>query len=573
MKYRGNELANRKKILNILMLFFSCMLTGCNSEKQSLTESIVREDSSLSKSEVNDTSESIIKWDEALYQEYEDNLINHDELREANSIYGEKWNDTDEGYREIWGESYFGQLGTYGQVGTEKNIFLEGEPMTGILEAEVIEEDLMGMRIVACDEMGAAQYIYYDSGDVQYFSCRGLEQREWDLPEYVVCYGVFEHPRVSDEYQNEKWKNFKEKCGQKIAGELEEYCIIDNHIYAIDREKEAMADMSDGLPGYVGKWLRQEAKRVCCGMKVTSERFEDAAEMLPQGYFAAHVGVCDLNQDGFEDYVIAVYQSDKEEPLYNRNADDEIWMYLSDGDGNYTKKVLLSDIIFQCATLKFVSEGMLMCENIVGNEGYGIDPCRVDYFYYDKEMEDFCLYKAYQGKNGDILIYDKEALGKLTVEEYYQTQFNELKAGNIYNVLGMDIYCEYIDSRVMSGNINNLDYEMPVIIDVKNNSLLNITEMISKEEMTQICRRGMKDMYRNKLSQDDVEGYVRYIEEAYNEKSEEKVNVYFKITSWGVCIICVYKSESDGESKRNSVMIDKELFINTCLWNYIEPDF
>lgn len=80
-------------------------------------------------------------------------------------------------------------------------------------------------------------------------------------------------------------------------------------------------------------------------------------------------------------------------------------------------------------------------------------------------------------------------------------------------------------------------------------------------------------MYRNKLSQNDVEIYVRYIEEAYDKKSEEKVNVYFKITSCGVCIICVDESGNDGEVKRLSAMLDKEFFINTCLWNYIEPDF
>lgn len=248
-------------------------------------------------------------------------------------------------------------------------------------------------------------------------------------------------------------------------------------------------------------------------------------------------------------------------------------MYLSDLDGNYNKKVLLSNILFQCATLKFVSERMLMCENIVGNEGYGIDPYRVDYFFYDEEMEDFCLYKAYQGKNGDILIYDEAALGKLTVNEYYQTQFNEIKAEDTYNVMGMDIHYEYIDSRVISGRINNLDYEMPVIIDVKSNSLLNIMEVLPKEEMIQICRMGMKDMYRNKLGQNDVEVFVRYIEEAYDENLEEKVNVCFKITSWGVCVICVDELENDGEVTRLSAMLDKELFINTCLWNYIKPNF
>ncbi len=580
MKCRETELTHGVKFLSVLTLFFCWMLTGCNNGKESLAEYIVSEYNCLSEQETGNTSESIIKWDEILYQEYENNLINNDKLREMNFIYGEKCDDTEEGYCELWGESYFGQLGTNGQVGTEKNIFLEGEPMTGILEAEIMEEDQIGMRVVVCDEMGVVEYIYYDLGDLQYFSCKGLEEREGDLPEYVVCYGVFEQNRVSNDSQEEKWKDFKERYGQKIKGDLGEYCIIGNKTYAIDREKKALANMSDALPDYVGKWLRQEAERVCCGIKVTSETFEEVTEMLPQGYFAANIGVCDLNQDGYEDYVITVYQSDKEEPLYNRNANDEIWMHLSDSSGNYNKKVLLSNVLFQCATLKFVSEGMLMCENVVGNEGYEVDPCRMDYFLYDKEMEDFCLYKAYLGEDGYILIYDEGLLGKLTIEEYYQSKFNEIEEKNIYNALGVDIYCEYIDSKVISGSMCNLDYEMPVIIDVKDNSFLNVMEMISKEEMVQICRRGMKSLYRNKLSQNEIETYVRYIEEAYDstknislpsdfEKSEEKVKVYFKITSWGVCIICVDKAKND----EKTVIIDKEFFINTPLWHYIEPNF
>lgn len=171
------------------------MLTGCNSNRESLKENIVSKYSCLSKQETNNTSENIIEWDEDIYQEYKDNLINNNKLREIDSIYGEKWNDTEEGYCELWGESYLGQLGTNGQVGTEKNIFLDGEPMTGILKAEVMEEDLMGMRIVVCDEMGVIEYIYYDLGDWQYFSCKGLEGRNWDLPEYVVCYGFWNRIR------------------------------------------------------------------------------------------------------------------------------------------------------------------------------------------------------------------------------------------------------------------------------------------------------------------------------------------------------------------------------------------
>ena len=558
---------------------------GCNNDRESLSESVERENIFLSEQEANHDSENSVQWNETLYQKYEEYLLNNDELREPYFIAGGKWQDIENSYCELWGESFFGQLGSKGEVGTRGDIFMEGEPITGVLEADKVEKDKIRMRIAVGDEMGIVEYIYCDSGDLQYFSCRGLEERGQDLPEYVMCYGVFDQSQTSDERPEikEAWKGWKDLYCQRIEGNLREYCIIENRIYTIDRENKALMDVTYESTGYVGKWIMQEAERIRCGMMATSEAFECVEEMLPKGYFADKrcFCVCDLNGDGFEDYVIAAYQSEHEEPLYNRYS-DEIWLYLSDVDGEYDRKVLLDGISFQCFTLKFVDGGMLMCEDTFAYEGYFIDPWRTDYFYYDEEKEEFCLYKAYQGNDGEILIYGEETLGEITIQEYYQYYSDEIEGGKQDDKINLDIHMEYVDAKVICGSVDSLGYEIPVIIDSDDYSVLNIMEMIPKEEMVEICRKGMKDRYRNKLDQEELEKYIRYIEDGYNRnkyisflgflgQSIGETGVYYTITPWGVRITFKERQEESEKVEIISVMVDKEFFINTALWYYMEP--
>ena len=106
--------------------------------------------------------------------------------------------------------------------------------------------------------------------------------------------------------------------------------------------------------------------------------------------------------------------------------------------------------------------------------------------------------------------------------------------------------------------------------------------MIPKEEMVEICRKGMKDRYRNKLDQEELEKYIRYIEDGYNRnkyisflgflgQSIGETGVYYTITPWGVRITFKERQEESEKVEIISVMVDKEFFINTALWYYMEP--
>lgn len=117
----------RQKFLSILILFTSGIFMGCNNDRESLSESVERENIFLSEQEANHDSENIVQWNETLYQKYEEYLLNNDELREPYFIAGRKWKDIENSYCELWGESFFGQLGTKGEVGTRGDIFHAGD--------------------------------------------------------------------------------------------------------------------------------------------------------------------------------------------------------------------------------------------------------------------------------------------------------------------------------------------------------------------------------------------------------------------------------------------------------------
>lgn len=86
----------------------------------------------------NEKEEESIKWEKALYQKYEKWLLDNDKCRNSFSIFteGEQCRNNPEIYCELWGESFFGNLGAEGLVGITTDMFSDGEPITGGLIAE-----------------------------------------------------------------------------------------------------------------------------------------------------------------------------------------------------------------------------------------------------------------------------------------------------------------------------------------------------------------------------------------------------------------------------------------------------
>lgn len=496
-----------------------------------------------------------------------------------------------------------------------------------ISEGEKIREytyyDSHKMRYMSCRETEAAE------GDApEYQVCREvLGYRK------LARYGL-EADSVWEESINE--------YVEKIEGEIKEYCIIDHKVYQIDREGQRLLDVTGQLDIYMVKWLEYEAERVSYRMKVTTEAAERVEELLPDGYSLKgdnYVAVCDLNHDGTEDYVaIAGYETVAYEG-YTFTAGD-MWMFLSDGVGGYDRKILAAGL-YHCS-MEFVADGVLMCENWVERGNYGPEPWETDYFVYDRGDEDFYISKAQQCNESAVLMESRETIGEIAIGDYYRYGLNYnglsssweireyrifLEEGNYisfadsacyknvdqekerfvndeifrienivseglrsyfnemdYIMIGTDI--RYLSPRIFSGCIRgdvkleeeHFPYNMPIIMDVENGEILDITEMISKEEMLRICHLGMKDLFRNVLAGEDAVRVLRLIEEEYENAcrvtssgevlmSMNERRISFFVTAWGVQMLGI---DAEGTI---SVRLDKEDFYDTPLWYYMEPDY
>ena len=424
-------------------------------------------------------------------------------------------------------------------------------------------------------------------------------------------------------------------------GEVTEYCVVDNHVYRIDRENKQFHDVTGQTESYMVQWLQYEKERAYYGMKVTDEAVEKVKGLIPDGYrlkWETDIAVCDLNHDGEDDYVASIYDPKymTEDEFYY--AAEDLWLFLSDGDGRYIKKQLVEDDL-KCLKLQFVGDGVLMCENMFGMEKYG-EPVRRDYFLYDDATENFYLDKVCQCElYSGILIEDRTTLESLRIDTYYRSGRSENIsrgwAAGFYNVYPEDgreaefdkdvIYrnadkemekkvndkafemelaaaecllrefdedirinscLKYLNPHIYGGYIEGtvrkkegyVQYYVPVIIDLESGEFLDITDLISKEELIGICQKGMNDKYRNELSEEETERGIRLIEDKYEDAfrvtssgelimTTEESWICLEITSWGVQVT--------GEDDAGGITfwLDKEYFIDTPLWHYMEPDF
>lgn len=127
---------NKKKVLGIcifcallfLLLYASIRKTNKNTYNNSNIEYVF-----TLEQKHNEKEEESVKWEKAPYQKYEKWLLNNDSSRNSCSIFteGEQWRNNPEVYCELWGESFFGNLGADGLVGIKADMFSEGEPITG----------------------------------------------------------------------------------------------------------------------------------------------------------------------------------------------------------------------------------------------------------------------------------------------------------------------------------------------------------------------------------------------------------------------------------------------------------
>ncbi len=166
-----------------------------------------------------------------------------------------------------------------------------------------------------------------------------------DIHECQMCDNSLIYSDIDPEDATGKdmWKERLERLVQE-GNDNREYCVINNRLYEINREEETLQDITEEIEYYMARWLIKEAERVYFRMKITSEVKETIKKLLPEDYsLSKHVAVCDLNHDGWEDYLAVVFRNvDVQKADKNIFSDSsELWLLLSEGDGSYKKKVLL----------------------------------------------------------------------------------------------------------------------------------------------------------------------------------------------------------------------------------------
>lgn len=637
------------KILpGVFILLSLGTLTGCAEQKEQSNAITIglKDEKEISNGLIEDKEleENSLRASE-LYQEYSSKLQEIDQKREECSILNNKgWEYAKDGYCELITETMFGMC-----EGNNYNWWKdELNRMNGILAAEETTDEGgssgFGMRIAVAEKEEIWEYGYfeYEHPGMIYITCRRPAGKEEDVAEYQVCEEVLYYGKVSKDSPEDcaEWEKRLSGYEEKMNGETIEYCVMDGHIYQIDREQEQFLDMAGQVPEYMAKWLKREKERVYYAMKVTSEAVEKAKALLPAGYSLQDEGgiaVCDLNHDGMDDYVVSALCSadSSSETMYMQPED--LFLFLSDGDGDYKEKTLVNGRIC-CYRLEFVADGMLLCENIMEIYNYG-DPLKIDYFFFDAEKEDFYIDKVYQCKRGmKVLMEEKQSIGDFPVGEYYGGMEHEAGSGwepvpseTIHFANGKDVVLEddviyrnaneeiakkvndsayevkaaiadrlmkefeeditirsdvnYLGSSVYSGYMvgtvwessGSIDFHVPLIMDLNSGEVLDITELMAKTDMVKVCQKGMKDKYRNELSGEEAERGIRLIETEYERAirvtqskelilAEENNWVYFEVIACGLRVV--------GEDDAGPVqfVLDKEYFIDTPLWQYMEPN-
>ncbi|MCM1252651.1 MAG: hypothetical protein NC321_07500 [Clostridium sp.] len=616
-----------KKRITLFLAALSLMIcTGCAEQKQE--------------------TEAILQRESVLYQKYSDTLQEMGKYHEKYAIFGENgWENAKDCYREVLSETIFGMCAHNNN--DDKNPKNE---MRGILAAQDLWYDGFGLRIAVSEADEVWEYGYYEDydTDMKYITCRKTGAKEGDMPEYQLCEEVLNHGKVSGrdyitsagDYHEAQWTEWLDKYGQMIDGEVTEYCVVDNHVYRIDREKEQFHDVTGQTESYMAQWLQSEKEKAYYGMKVTDEVMEKIKELIPDGYrlrMEPCIAVCDLNHDGEDDYVAVTMNMEHEKFWHTTEA---LWLFLSDGVSGYTKKLLLEGWL-ECYQLDFVGDGVLMCWNMYGMD-FEKPMRRRENFLYDEAAQEFYLDKVCQCELGSgVLIEDRTTLERIGIGSYYRSKKSDnissdwasdsyhvyheerkvefdraviyrnadkemgktvndkifeievaiaerllfdkdIKINSSLNYLNPHIYGGCIAGSVWnnesSAYLDSLHFYLPVIIDLESGEFLDITDLLSKEEFIEICQKGMKDRYRIELSEEEMERGISLIQDRYEDAfrvtssgelilTTEESWICLEITSWGVQV--TGKDDAGGIS----FWLDKEYFIDTPLWHYMEPDF
>lgn len=416
------------------------MLLGACSSSNSKTQMAISEEATLDtdrQKEVVDESEEktdLINIQEQLYAIYTphlDQMLANNEQRIENC----------EPYQEF-----------------VSSIYLFSGDYHGWLQADYDEKGIAAIKMrIKYGDFGS------DSWDNQIFIGKILEdgslwlsyettyEETYDLPDYVVNEDVLRYSRADYVYDNgsmdvneQKQENSEQIAfylNERLFGKQKEYWCNGDKIYQIDRKSRIFTDVTEEMGGLVVSFFAQQPQRIACQLNVQESVVLEVEKKKPAGYsFLSDwndIAVSDLNKDGLDDYVMALYPDDFEEVRryaefspYEMSSEyyaASFWLLLSTENGDY-EQIQLSNTVeyrdndaLRLVEVSFVKEDILQLEYFIGRSPWVNSVLQ---FQYDEEWKNFYVYRSYyrdmiNGFFDGLFMGDEKDYGKRSIWNYF----------------------------------------------------------------------------------------------------------------------------------------------------------
>lgn len=269
---------------------------------------------------------------------------------------------------------------------------------------------------------------------------------KYDLPDYIVNEDVLRYDRADHVYgdgstdieqrKKENGQQIMQTLEEDIAGNKKEFWVIEEKVYEIDRENKRFMDVTEEMGGLIASFFAQQPERIACNVVGNEAVLEEVEKWKPEGYSLLYdwhmIAVSDLNKDGANDYVAALYPDDFE--VVRRYEDDSpyemrpeyyaasFWLLLSKENKEYEQIQLTRTIEYRLSDaltlteLGFVKENRIQLEYFVGHSPWYNAVIQFD---YNPEEKDFYVYRSYFREDGKLLIGDKPNYGDASVDAYF----------------------------------------------------------------------------------------------------------------------------------------------------------
>ena len=364
------------------------------------------------------------------------------ESTEANAaIYGRKIEELDRELQKVREREEEGSL--YRE--NIHTIYLYNDDINGVLQASYDAEGIASLRLSVFDKGASVPASFYccflKDGNL-WFTYADEEYEGGNIPNYLVDEAVLRYSRLENSYtasqgnQESVLQDFEERLNTNSKTSACEFWYVGGILYQIDREKGILTDMTEKEAVCLAEFLLAQPERILSRLLVNEAVLEQVEEWKPEGYCLLYeeqwenIAVCDLNEDGKQDYVLVLYPEDfEEEKRYEELSPYEhsseyyasgFWLLLSSQAG-YEPLLLSSSIEYwdtalTFVRLEFVAERILELEYFVGRAPFSN---AVIQFQYDEEDKNFYVYRTYYREDKCFLIGNEHNHGKTDMEQYF----------------------------------------------------------------------------------------------------------------------------------------------------------